>query len=167
VGSRDPVYVGERNHATNFWMTSNIIFDTYSLSHGAIDTMAGKATAVKNGEELKLAVAELGKNLGLEAKTEVKVGRRIWGAKRYIDVVLTHPATRIRLGIEAKYQGMSGSAEEKIPSTLKDIEAWPIRGIVVVDGEGFSDNMRGFLVSTGKVVDFEDLEDWVRLYFGL
>lgn len=129
--------------------------------------MAGKSAAVKNGDELKYAVAQIGKSLALEAKTEVKVGRRVWGAKRSIDVVLTNPTTRTRLGIECKYQAVGGSAEEKIPSTIEDIRAWPIRGIVVIAGEGFSENMRGYLLSTGMVVGFEDLEDWLRLYFGL
>lgn len=129
--------------------------------------MAGRATAVANGSELKLAVAALGTDLGLEARTEVKVGRRIWGAKRYIDVVLTLPATRLRLGVECKYQGVGGSVEEKIPATLRDIESWPIRGIVVIAGPGFSTNMLGYLISTGMVVELEDLSDWLRLYFGL
>jgi hypothetical protein len=43
--------------------------------------MPGKSTAVSNGEELKRAVAQLGKDLGLDAEMEYKVGRRIWGAK--------------------------------------------------------------------------------------
>lgn len=129
--------------------------------------MAGKSTAIKNGEELKKAVAQLGMSLGLDSKTEVKVGRRVWGAKRSIDVVLTQSSTRLRLGIECKYQGVGGSTEEKIPSTLEDIKAWPIRGIVVIAGEGFSENMRGYLLSTGSVIDFEDLSDWLKLYFGL
>jgi hypothetical protein len=127
----------------------------------------GKETAVKNGQELKKAVATLAKGLGLLAETEVKVGRRIWGARRHIDVVLTHPSTRLRLGVECKYQGGGGTAEEKVPATLQDIRAWPIKGIVVIAGSGFSENMRGFLISTGDVVDFEDLEDWLKLYFGL
>ena len=71
------------------------------------------------------------------------------------------------LGIECKYQGTSGSAEEKIPATIRDIEHWPIPGIVVIDGPGFSDNMKGFLMATGKTVWFEDLEDWLKLYFML
>ena len=106
-------------------------------------------------------------SLGLKTETEVKVGRRIWGAKRRIDVVLTDINTGLKLGIECKYQGGSGSAEEKIPSTIEDIKAWPIKGIVVIAGPGFSENMRGYLISTGIVVDFEDLEDWLRLYFSL
>ena len=47
------------------------------------------------------------------------------------------------------------------------IDAWPIRGIVVISGKGFSPNMRYYLISSGKAVEAEDLEDWLRLYFGL
>lgn len=127
--------------------------------------MAGKETAPRHGEALKYNVVELAKRLGLQAKTEVRAARRLWGAKRRIDVVLTHEPTRKVLGIECKYQGTSGSAEEKIPATIKDIEFWPIQGIVVIDGPGFSDNMKGFLMATGKAVWFDDLEDWLRLFF--
>ena len=53
--------------------------------------MAGRANAVANGDELAKAVARVGRDLGLEAMEQVRVARRIWGAERYIDVVLTHP----------------------------------------------------------------------------
>lgn len=129
--------------------------------------MAGKAKAVNNGNKLQDDVIRLGESLGLKAEKEVKVGRRIWGAKRYIDVVLTHSDTRIKIGIECKYQAGGGSAEEKIPSTLEDIQAWPVKGIVVIDGPGFSQNMKGYLTSTGSVIEYEDLQDWLKLYFGL
>lgn len=129
--------------------------------------MAGMGTAVKNGNELKRLVVEIGASLNLNAATEVKVGRRIWGAVRNIDVVLTDPITRQRIGLECKYQGSTGTAEEKIQATLEDIRAWPIKGLVVIAGPGFSQNMRGYLISTGNVVDLEDLADWLRLYFGL
>lgn len=129
--------------------------------------MPGRAKAVSNGEELKRAVLVQAESLGLAARSEVKAGRRIWGAVRRIDVVLTDPATNRKLGIECKYQGGLGTAEEKIPAMIQDIRAWPIRGIVVISGSGFSPNMRGFLISTGIVVDFEDLADWLTLYFGL
>ena len=98
--------------------------------------MPGKARAVASGAELRDKVAELAHALGLEAETEVAVGRRIWGARRKIDVVVRHADTRLSLGIECKYQGTKGSAEEKIAGTLDDIAAWPIRGIVVFDGAG-------------------------------
>lgn len=129
--------------------------------------MPGIATAVRNGDELVVAVLRLAEELGLSTRTQVRVARRIWGAIRKIDVVLTHPDTRKTLGIECKFQGTQGTAEEKIPSTIQDIAAWPIPGIVVFSGTGFSPHMRSFLISTGKAVEYEDLSAWLSLYFGL
>ena len=127
--------------------------------------MPGKASAPRQGEVLKERVVELAEKLGLKAETEVRAARRLWGARRRIDVVVRHEETRQVLGIECKYQRNRGSAEEKIPAVIEDIEHWPIPGIVVIDGTGFSDNMIGYLMSTGKVVWFDDLEDWLNLHF--
>ena len=129
--------------------------------------MAGKAQAVKSGRELEDAVALLAKDLGLIVERQVKVGRRIWGARRNIDVVLKEPETRLSLGLECKYQGRQGSAEEKIPATIEDIRAWPIRGLVVYSGEGFSEHLKSFLLSTGMAVELDDLPQWLELFFGL
>ena len=129
--------------------------------------MPGRTLAVANGHELTRAVAQLGEQIGLEAMQEVRVARRIWGAERYIDVILIHPQTRKTLGLECKYQAVRGTAEEKIPATIKDIDAWPIPGLVVFAGEGFTENMRSFLISTGKAVEFAELTPWLRLFFGL
>jgi hypothetical protein len=60
-----------------------------------------------------------------------------------------------------------GSAEEKIPAVIQDIAAWPIPGIVVFGGDGFSTNIRSFLIASGRAVDIVDLESWLRLFFGL
>lgn len=129
--------------------------------------MAGKANAVKSGSDLEQRVVELGLQLGLLVDVQVSVGRRIWGARRRIDVVLKHPETRTSLGIECKFQGSAGSAEEKIPATIDDIRAWPIRGIVVFAGAGFSTNIKSYLLATGKAVELPDLKTWLELYFGL
>ena len=129
--------------------------------------MPGKSQAVASGRELQDRVVELARDLGLNVSIEVKVGRRIWGAKRRIDVVMKHPDTRVSLGVECKYQGGPGSAEEKIPATIEDIQAWPIRGIVVYSGDGFSSNMESYLLSTGRAVELRDLRAWLELYFGL
>jgi hypothetical protein len=129
--------------------------------------VAGKATAVTSGNELKSRVAALGRNLGLDVRVEVRVGRRLWGAIRNIDVVLTRSETGQTLGVECKYQGGGGSAEEKVPATIQDIAAWPIPGLVVFGGSGFSPNMIAYFHSTGKAVSLDDLEAWLRLFFGL
>lgn len=52
-------------------------------------TLPGKGLAVSNGDELVQAVITLAASLGLETKQRVRVARRIWGALRHIDVVLT------------------------------------------------------------------------------
>jgi hypothetical protein len=129
--------------------------------------MPGRATAVFSGDELVQQVRQLALTLGLQVRTQVRVARRIWGAVRRIDIVLTHQETRRTLGIECKFQGTQGTAEEKIPSTIQDIAAWPIRGLVVFAGEGFTPNMRSFLIASGKAVEFDELRDWLTLYFGL
>ena len=71
--------------------------------------MAGKALAVANGDELVKAVVLLAGGLGLESHEQVRVARRIWGAVRHINVVVTHPQTRKTLGIECKYQAVTGT----------------------------------------------------------
>lgn len=129
--------------------------------------MAGRAKAVKSGDELVKEVVALAQSLGLQVRTQVRVARRIWGAVRRIDVVLTHSETRRTLGLECKFQSVQGTAEEKIPSTIQDIAAWPIPGLVVFDGEGFTPNMRSFLIASGKAVEFNELREWLTLYFGL
>ena len=129
--------------------------------------MPGRATAVKSGAELEAVVQEVGRGLGLQTRRQVKVGRRLWGAERHIDIVMTLPDSDRSIGLECKYQGGTGTAEEKIPAIIQDIVAWPIPGLVVFAGEGFSSNMKSYLHSTGKGVAFEDLDGWLRLFFGL
>lgn len=116
---------------------------------------------------LETAVAETASELGLRVRTQVRVGRRIWGSVRKIDVVVTEPELRRSLGIECKWQSTSGTAERQIPTTIDDIRAWPIEGIVCFAGPGFTGHMRSFLLASGKAVELEDLETWLRLYFAL
>jgi hypothetical protein len=129
--------------------------------------MPGRSQAVKSGEQLAQAVAELGSELGLQVKQQVRVARRIWGAERRIDVVLIDPTTRKTLGVECKFQSGKGTAEEKIPAIIQDIKAWPIPGIVVFSGDGFTQNMKSFLISTGNAIQLSELKPWLCLFFGL
>ncbi len=122
---------------------------------------------MSSGDALCKEIAKLGQSLGLIAREQCKCGRRIWGAECFIDGVLTHRESRRRLGVECKYQGTKGSAEEKIPAIIQDIGAWPIPGIVVFAGVGFSANITSFLVASGRAVELDDVESWLRLFFGL
>lgn len=58
-------------------------------------------------------------------------------------MVISDEKSGKRLGVECKFQATSGTAEEKIPATIQDMEHWPIPGFEVIDGEGFSKNMQG------------------------
>ena len=129
--------------------------------------MAGRAAAVVSGDVLCKEVVATALRLGLTAREQYQCGRRIWGAVRMIDVVLTDPSSRRRLGVECKFQGTQGSAEEKIPAIIQDIAAWPIPGLVVFSGPGFSSNIKSFLIASGRAVDFDDLDPWLRLFFSL
>src|SRR5437660_10675716 len=120
--------------------------------------MPGRRRAPATGRELVDATKQLGEFLNLNVYGEVRVGRRLWGAVRKIDLVLIEPQTRRTLGIECKAQGTRGSAEEKIPATIDDIVAWPIPGLVVSSGSGFTPNIRQDLIETGKPVEIGDLE---------
>jgi hypothetical protein len=61
----------------------------------------------------------------------------------------------------------SGTTRERIHTTAEDIKAWPIRGIIEISRHGFSDNIRQNLLATGIVVELEDLEDWLKVFFCL
>lgn len=127
----------------------------------------GKRNAAARGDVLAKEVCRLAKGLGLQAVEQYRVGRRLWGAGRRIDVVLKSGRAAETLGIECKFQEKRGTVEEKILATIEDIKAWPIEGIVVFKGEGFAEKFKSYLISTGKVVELRDLEPWLRLYFGL
>ncbi|MCS7000123.1 MAG: hypothetical protein RML15_07905 [Bacteroidota bacterium] len=129
--------------------------------------MPGRKKAVSSGRSLEEEVIAIARKLGLSVQRQVRAGHRLWGRKRLIDVVLFDTRSGKSLGIECKAQETAGTTEEKLPATIHDIEAWPIPGIVVLSGKGFSEQMKSFAFSTGKAVLLEELEDWLRLYFGL
>jgi len=112
--------------------------------------------------------SRLQKALGLETKEQFHVARRIWGANRKIDVIFDSKESHARhLAWNVNFKPPAVSAEEKIPATIQDIEAWPIPGIVVFSGEGITENMKSYLISTGKAIELNELEPWLRLFFGL
>ena len=120
---------------------------------------------VKSREDLFQDIRQLAEQLDLKAEAEVHIGKRLWGADRRIDLVISDPATGERLGLECRFQGTKGTTYEKIPGTIDDIRAWPIRGLVVFAGDGIPDGYKAYLRSTGLAIDLEDLDPWLRLFF--
>lgn len=128
--------------------------------------MAGGSKAFSSGRELQLKAAKVAEKLNLEVQLEVSFGHTIFGRRRRIDLLIQDQAHH-RLAVECKYQGVSGTAEEKIVATMEDFKSLPIEGLIVFDGQGFSQGMRGYLMSTGRAIPLEDLEDWLRMFFHL
>ena len=141
------------------------VYVTYKKTNRMND-VAGRAKAVRSGAELRNQVAQLRARLGLEAQTETEVGRRLWGVRRRIDVILCHQETRKTLGVECKYQRTQGTAEQIIAATIDNIQAWPVHGRIFCFGEGFPQRMTTYLLSTGDALQMTDAEKWIEPYFG-
>lgn len=75
---------------------------------------------------------------GLHVYREVSLGKSIIGKNRKIDILAVHHESSRALGIECKYQATPGTADEKIPYTLEDLDAMHVPAFVAYAGEGFS-----------------------------
>ncbi|MEY4579038.1 MAG: hypothetical protein RL701_3741 [Pseudomonadota bacterium] len=73
--------------------------------------------------------------------TEVSLGKTIIGKSRRIDVFALRPSDQCALAIECKYQRVQGTADEKIPYALQDLEALWMPGCLVYAGEGWSEGV--------------------------
>jgi len=118
------------------------------------------------GPAFEAKVAKVIQQLGLSYIRQVKMGVSILGRKRVADFLVYDRAGK-SLGIECKYQQTAGSAEDKLVHTITDFDARPVSHILVFGGEGFSKNIKGYLLSTGKAVELEELRNYLVFYFGL
>lgn len=91
-----------------------------------------------------LIAAYLAKNYGprgLVVYREVSLGKSIIGKNRRVDVFGVHPETQRAIALECKCQSVQGTADEKIPYALRDLEAMHVPAFVVYAGEGFSEGV--------------------------
>jgi hypothetical protein len=75
---------------------------------------------------------------GLAVYTEVSFGKTIIGKNRQLDLLILRASDQTVLGLEAKYQEVPGTTDEKIPYALQDLEALWIPGCLVYAGAGWS-----------------------------
>ena len=122
---------------------------------------------MQNHGDLVAHIAAIAGELGLETRTRVPMGRKIWGRKRTVDVIVRDPRQPIRLGIACMFQSQQGTAEERSLATLEDMEAWPIRGLLVFAGDGYSEGFTAYLRARGSAVGLEELETWLQFFFDL
>lgn len=101
-------------------------------------------------EYADLVAAYLLKNYGqrqLSIYREVSLGKSIIGKNRKLDILAVHEPTSVALGIECKYQATPGTADEKIPYTLDDLDAMHLPAFVAYAGSGFSVGVKHMLES--------------------
>jgi hypothetical protein len=75
---------------------------------------------------------------GVVVYTEVSLGKTIIGKNRKLDVFVLRKSDQRALALEAKYQEVQGTTDEKIPYALQDLEALWIPGCLVYAGPGWS-----------------------------
>ena len=121
---------------------------------------------LSTGASFEAEVEKVIHSLPLSHLRQVKMGASILGRRRIADFLVYDDAGR-SLGIECKFQQGPGSAEDKLVHTITDFDARPVKHILVFGGEGFSRNIRGYLLSTGKAVELSQLRNYLVFYFGL
>jgi len=126
----------------------------------------GQDQPVSTGAAFEAEVAKVIQQLGLSHLRQVRMGVSILGRRRVADFLVYDRAGK-SLGIECKYQQTAGSAEDKLVHTITDFDARPVSHILVFGGEGFSKNIKGYLLSTGKAVELKQLRNYLVFYFGL
>lgn len=119
-----------------------------------------------SGARFEADVEAVIRTLGLSYLRQVRMGVSILGRQRLVDFVV-YDENRRQLGIECKYQASSGSAEDKLVHTISDFDGRPVQHILVFGGDGFSKNIKGYLLSTGKAIELEQLRNYLVFYFAL
>lgn len=75
---------------------------------------------------------------GVKIYPEIYMGKSIIGKNRRVDLLVLDESQNKAIALECKCQNVSGTADEKVPYTLKDSEAMQMDAYVVYGGEGFS-----------------------------
>jgi hypothetical protein len=78
---------------------------------------------------------------GIKIYREVFAGKSIIGKNRRVDLLLVCEQTNQAYALECKYQGSQGTADEKIPYALEDLQALRMAGCLVYAGSGWSDGV--------------------------
>lgn len=78
---------------------------------------------------------------GITIYREVFAGKSIIGKNRRVDILLVCERTNQAYALECKYQDSQGTADEKIPYALEDVQALRMSGCLVYAGAGWSDGV--------------------------
>ena len=117
--------------------------------------------------EFERLIALLGAHLGLDYRRRMLVGKTIYGKDREVDLLFRDPRTGLRCAVEAKFQRVAGTADEKLPYAAKNLETLPLPGVIVYGGGGFSPGALHWLCANTKATDVARLPEWLTVFFAL
>jgi hypothetical protein len=117
--------------------------------------------------EFERLIACTGLAMGLDVRRKLTVGKTIYGRDREVDVLLRHPPTGNRLAVEAKYQRVKGTADEKLPYAVLNQETLPLPSVIVYGGGGFHTGALHWLCANARATDIAGLQEWLAVFFAL
>lgn len=141
-----------------------------SLPMTAIEAqlLAADLAAVElQSADFERLIALIGQALGLDYRRKLTVGKTIYGRDREVDLLFREPRTGHRLAVEAKYQRVSGTADEKLPYAALNLETLPLPGVIVYGGGGFHQGALHWLCANTKATDVARLAEWLAVFFAL
>jgi hypothetical protein len=117
--------------------------------------------------EFERLIALIGLGLGLDYRRRLNVGKTIYGKDREVDVLFRDARNGNRLAVEAKYQRVTGTADEKLPYAVLNLATLPLPGVIVYGGGGFHLGALHWLCASTRATDIARLEDWLTVFFAL
>ena len=130
--------------------------------------LAGKIDALElTAPEFERVIALIGSSLGLDYRRRLTVGKTIYGKDREVDVLFRDARNGNRLAVEAKYQRVSGTADEKLPYAVLNLATLPLPGVIVYGGGGFHQGSLHWLCANTRATDIARLGEWLTVFFAL
>jgi hypothetical protein len=117
--------------------------------------------------EFERIIALVGVTLGLDYRRKLTVGKTIYGKDREVDVLFRDARNGNRLAVEAKYQRVTGTADEKLPYAVLNLATLPLPGVIVYGGGGFHQGALHWLCANTRATDVARLAEWLTVFFAL
>src|SRR5438105_1348873 len=117
--------------------------------------------------EFERVIALVGVSVGLDYRRRLTVGKTIYGKDREVDVLFRDARNGNRLAVEAKYQRVAGTADEKLPYAVLNLATLPLPGVIVYGGGGFHQGALHWLCANTRATDISRLGDWLTVFFAL
>ena len=117
--------------------------------------------------EFERLIALIGLSIGLDYRRRLTVGKTVYGRDREVDVLFRDARNGNRLAVEAKYQRVAGTADEKLPYAVLNLQTLPLPGVIVYGGGGFNLGALHWLCANTRATDIARLHEWLTVFFAL